>query len=78
MKGLKLKEFFRQKTGSRKITFDCFTVSRFFTYARIFDPGSKHAAWNRLDSYYEQPHFDYQHILRFMDILEENYDDYLA
>ncbi len=78
MKGLKLKEFFRQKTDSRRITFDCFTVSRFLTYARILDPGSKHAAWNRLDSYYEQPHFDYQHILRFMDILEENYDDYLA
>lgn len=39
---------------------------------------SKHATWDRLTSYYEQPHFDYQLLLRFMDILEHNYDDYLA
>ena len=31
-----------------------------------------------LDSYYEKPDFGYQHILRFMDLLEEHYDDYLA
>ena len=78
MKGLNLKEFFRIKTNDRKNTFDCFTISRFLTYARILDPRSKHATWNRLDSYYEHPDFDYQHILRFMDILEDNYDDYLA
>ena len=78
MKGLNLKEFFRQKTSDRKNTYDCFTISRFLTYARILDPSSKHATWNHLDSYYEQPDFDYQHILRFMDILESNYDYYLA
>jgi len=78
MKGLNLKVFFRQMTGDRKNTFDCFTISRFLTYARILDPRSKHATWNRLASYYEQPDFDYQHILRFMDIFENNYDAYLA
>jgi len=78
MKGLDLKEFFRQKACDRKVTYDCFTISRFLTYARILDPGSKHSTWTRLPSYYEQPDFDYQHILRFMDILENNYDDYLA
>lgn len=78
MKGLNLKAFFHQKTSVRRITYDCFTISRFLTYARILDPRSKHAIWNRLASYYEQPDFDYQHILRFMDILESNYDDYLA
>lgn len=78
MKDLKLRDFFQHKTRDRKITFDCYTISRFLTYARILDPASKSATWNRLDSYFEQPDFDYQHILRFMDLLEENYDDYLA
>lgn len=78
MKGLNLKQFFQQKTSDRKITFDCYTISRFLTYARILDPGSKHASLNRLASYYEQPDFDYQHILRFMDLLESDYDGYLA
>ena len=77
MKHLSLKEFFRQKTDTRRVTYDCFTISRFLTYARILDPSSKLATWNRRDSYYEQPDFDYQHILRFMDLLENNYDDYL-
>ena len=78
MKGLRLKDFFRQKTEGRKISFDCYTISRFLTYARILDPLSKYATFHKLDTYYEKPDFDYQHILRFMDLLEENYDDYLA
>ncbi|HJD28493.1 MAG TPA: IS1634 family transposase [Candidatus Blautia avicola] len=78
MKGLRLRDFFHQKTKDRKITFDCYTISRFLTYARILDPLSKHATWHKLDTYYEQPDFDYQHILRFMDLLEKNHDDYLA
>lgn len=78
MKGLRLKDFFHQKTEGKKITFDCYTISRFLAYARILDPLSKHATWHKLDTYYEQPDFDYQHILRFMDLLEEHYDDYLA
>ena len=78
LKDLKLKDFFREKTLGRKTTFDCYTIHRFLTYARILDPLSKFATWHRLDTYYEKPDFDYQHILRFMDLLEENYDDYLA
>ena len=78
MKDLKLKEFFKHITADRKITFDCYTVSRFLIYARILDPTSKFATWGRLSSYYEQPSFDYQHILRFMDLLAENYDGYLT
>lgn len=77
MKELMLKDFFAQATADRKNTFDCYTISRFLTYARILDPQSKHATLNCLNSYYEQPDFDYQHILRFMDILEENYTPYL-
>lgn len=75
---LRLQDFFREKTDGRRITFDCYTIHHFLTYARILDPLSKYAIWHKLDSYYEKPVFDYQHILRFMDLLEENYDDYLA
>ena len=78
MKDLQLKDFFREKTKGRKITFDCYTIQRFLTYARILDPLSKYATWHKLDNYYEKPDFDYQHILRFMDLLDENYDDYLT
>jgi transposase len=78
MKDLQLKEFFAQKTDNRKITFDCFTICRFLTYARILDPKSKYATWDCKDSYYEEPEFDYQHILRFMDLLEDNYNEYLS
>ena len=78
MNDLRLKDFFREKTEGRKVTFDCYTIHRFLTYARILDPLSKYATWHKLDTYYEKPNFDYQHILRFMDLLEENYDDYLA
>ena len=78
MKGLGLKEFFSQKTENRKITFDCYTVARFLFYSRLLDPCSKLSVWDRLDTYYEQPSFGYQHILRFMDILEENHDEYLS
>ena len=60
-----------------KVTFDCDTINRFLTFSRILDPCSKLSTWDRLDSYYEKPSFDYQHILRFMDLLEENYDGYL-
>lgn len=78
MKDLHLKEFFKEKSGERKMQFDCYTIHRFLTYARILDPLSKLATLHRLGSYYEKPEFSYQHILRFMDFLEENHDDYLA
>ncbi len=78
MAGLRLKVFFKEKTAGRKLTFDCHTIHRFLVYSRIMEPLSKYAMLDRLDSYYEQPDFSYQHILRFMDLLEEHYDDYLA
>lgn len=75
---LRLKGFFQEKTKGRKVTFDCYTILRFLLYARILDPLSKYATWHKLDTYYEKPDFDYQHILRFMNLLEENYNDYLT
>lgn len=78
MGSLHLKDFFKEKTADRKITFDCYTIHRFLIYTRIMEPLSKYATLDRLGSYYEKPDFDYQHILRFMDLLAEHYDDYLA
>ena len=78
MKDLKLKQFFTDVTSDRKIKFDCYDICRFLTYARILDPRSKLGTWDCLDAYYEKPDFEYHHILRFMDVLEENYDPYLS
>jgi transposase len=77
MDGLHLKEFFEKACENRRFTFDCYGISRFLTYDRILDPKSKYATWDCLDRYYEKPSFDYQHILRFLDLLEENHDEYL-
>ncbi|MBO6129678.1 MAG: IS1634 family transposase [Pseudobutyrivibrio sp.] len=77
MQHLELKEFFLKATSDRKIKFDPYTVLRFLIYSRILDPASKLHTWECLDNYYERPSFDYQHIPRSMDILNDNYDDYL-
>ena len=74
---LKLKDFFSDITAGRKIKFDGYTILRFLAYARILNPGSKYSTWEHLENYYENPYFDYQHILRCMDVLYDNYEDYL-
>lgn len=74
---LKLADFFKDSFSNSKVTFDCNTINRFLTFARILDPTSKLGTFDKLNSYYETPTFEYQHILRFMDLLEENYDNYL-
>ena len=74
---LKIKDFFNDISSSHKATFDCNTINRFLTYARILDPRSKRGTFDKLDTYYEQPSFGYQHIIRFMDIFEKHYDEYL-
>jgi len=74
---LRLGSFFVEAGRNTKATFDCNTINRFLTFARILDPASKLDTFEKLDTYYEQPSFGYQHILRFMDILERNYDAYL-
>ena len=74
---LNLKDFFHKVQEKTKVTFNCNTINRFLTFARVLNPASKLDTFERLDTYYEQPSFGYHHILRFMDILEENYDEYL-
>ena len=74
---LGLKEYFCSAQDSLRVTYDCNTINRFLTYARVLDPKSKHGTFDELDTYYEKPAFGYQHIMRFMDVLHDNYDGYL-
>lgn len=74
---LRISEFLKEVQANSKVTFDCNDINRFLTFARILDPRSKLGTFDRLDTYYEQISFDYQHMLRFMDLLEVNYDGYL-
>ena len=70
--------FFRSATAGMKNEFDPNLVNRFLTYSRILHPDSKLGTYQNLDRYYEQPEFDYVHILRTMDILQEHYEDYIS
>ena len=75
---LNVNDFFKKVTDGSKVTFDPNEVNRFLTFARILDPHSKLGTYDRLDRYFEQPSFGYQHILRTMDILYRNYDEYIS
>lgn len=74
---LKIPDFFREISESAKVTFDCNEINRFLTFDRVLNPGSKLNTISSLSSYYEQPDIEYQHILRFMDLLKNNYDAYI-
>ena len=75
---LSIGTFFKQITNNTKITFDPNLVNRFLTCSRILHPDSKLGTHENLHTYYEQPDFDYVHILRTMDILTEHYDEYIS
>lgn len=74
---LNLSYFFKSVSSDRKITYDCNKICQFLTYARILDPASKYGTYDKLDTYYEKPQVEYQHMIRFLDILDRNSDQYL-
>lgn len=74
---LNLSDFFKSVSSDRKITYDCNKICQFLTYARILDPASKYGTYDKLDTYYEKPQVEYQHMIRFLDILGRNSDQYL-
>lgn len=74
---LNLSDFFKSVSSDRKITYDCNKICQFLTYARILDPASKYGTYDKLDTYYEKPQVEYQHMIRFLDILDRNSDQYL-
>ena len=75
---LDIHSFFTKITANMKNEFDPDLVNRFLTYSRIMQPDSKFGTHQNLCQYYEQPNFDYVHILRTMDIMQEHYDEYIA
>lgn len=74
---LNLSDFFKSVSSDRKITYDCNKICQFLTYARTLDPASKYGTYDKLDTYYEKTQVEYQHMIRFLDILDRNSDKYL-
>jgi len=75
---LGISDFFNEICKDRKITFDMNIINMVLTFSRILDPGSKLHTCNNLSDFYGDFNFSHQNILRFMDILSENYDSYLS
>ena len=75
---LKLKDFFNNISKDRKYVFNANDINRFLTFDRILAPKSKYAALGDLANFYENLNFAYHDILRFMDVLADNYDSYLS
>ena len=75
---LEIDTFFKKITANLKDEFDPSLVNRFLTYSRILHPDSKLGTHQSLDCYYEQPDFDYVHILRTMDLMQEHYEEYIS
>ncbi len=75
---LKIDSFFESATADMKNEFDPNLINRFLTYSRILYPDSKLGTHQNLCRFYEQPAFDYVHILRTMDIMQEHYEEYIS
>lgn len=75
---LEIDLFFKKATANMKNEFDPNLVNRFLTYSRILYPDSKLGTHQNLGRYYEQPSFDYVHILRTMDLMQEHYEEYIS
>lgn len=76
-KALNLKLFFKKALENRRIEFDPDCVARFLMVNRILFPSSKLEFVNTLGQYYEKPVFDYQHVLRTMDLMTEHFEEYI-
>ena len=75
---LKISSFFKSITTDMKNEFYPDMINRFLTYSRILSPDSKLGTHQNIDHYYEKPQFDYVHILRTMDIMQEHYEEYIS
>lgn len=75
---LEISSFFDMVTADSNITFDPNLINRFLTCSRILAPESKLGTLRHIGKYYEQPEFDYMHIMRTMDLMEKHYDEYIS
>ncbi len=74
---LEIDKFFNDVTIDRKFSFNPDLVNRFMTYSRILAPDSKLGSFEKLNTFYEEPVFDYQHIMRTMDLMYKHYNEYI-
>lgn len=74
---LEIDRFFNNIKRDRKFSFNPDLVNRFMTYSRILAPDSKLGSFEKLYTFYEEPEFDYQHIMRTMDLMYEHYQEYI-
>ena len=70
-------KFFNDIAKDRKFSFNPDLVNRFMTYSRILAPDSKLGSFQKLNTFYEEPVFNYQHIMRTMDLMYEHYNQYI-
>lgn len=75
---LNLESFFRPLTADSRIRYKPAFINGFLTYDRILNPGSKLHFVRNQERYYEDPQIDYHDVLGTMDLLSDNYEDYLA
>ena len=75
---LGISDFFDKVCSGRKIAFNPNMINMVLTFSRILDPGSKMHTLKNLTGFYGDFDLSHQDILRFMDILEENYDEYIS
>lgn len=75
---LQIGSFFKRISQDSRISFDPNEINRFLTFARILEPGSKLGTYDHLDRYYEQPDFEYVHILRTMDLIQAHFNEYMT
>lgn len=75
---LKLRKYFSDLTADSKIRYDAYQIFRTLTYDRILFPGSKLKTCRNRGKYYENPEFGYNDILRFMDILANDFDGFIS
>lgn len=74
---LEIDKFFNDVTKGRKFSFNPDLVNRFMTYSRILAPDSKLGSFEKPNTFYEEPVFNYQHIMRTMDLMYEHYNQYI-
>lgn len=74
---LDVDKFFNAVSKDRKFSFKPDLVNSFMTYSRILAPDSKLGSFENLNTFYEGPVFDYQHIIRTMDLMYKHYNEYI-
>ena len=75
---LSLQKYFSDLTAGRRVQFDAYQIYRILTYDRILFPGSKLKTLRDRGKYFESPEFGYNDILRFMDILSDDFDGFIS